>query len=193
MIKHSILLLLLGLSLSAHAQEIEWLTWEEALAQNQQEKKKILVDIYTTWCGWCKKMDSRTFQKKHIAEFVTDNYYAVRFDAEYKDDIIYNNKIYSYVAGFGKKGYHELAAEIMNGRMSYPTTVFIDENLDVIQPIPGFQDARTFEMIMKYFAGNHYQSTPWVKYEQSYKADEHSIRHLTPASLQPQVQPVKNN
>lgn len=169
--------------------QVEWLTWEEALKRNKIEPRKIIVDVQTTWCSWCKKMDARTYKKPHIAEKINKEFYAIRFDGEHREDVIFNNKIYSYVSGFGKKGYHELAQEIMNGRMSYPTTVFIDENLNVIQPIPGFQGASTFKMIMDFFSGNHYTHTPWHKFESNYPS---LGKPLTPADVQPQVQPVRN-
>lgn len=177
--------------LLSHGQQVEWLSWEEALERNKKEERKFIVDIYTKWCGWCKKMDTRTYQKPQIAEFINKYFYAVKFDAEQRTAIVFNNKIYKYVSGFGKRGYHELAQEIMNGRMSYPTTVFIDEDLNVIQPIPGFQDSRTLEMIMNYFAGDHHQSVPWARYEQEYSNMKNGS-FGSPASLQPQVQPVKN-
>ena len=172
-------------------EEVNWLTWEEALELNKTEKRKIIVDVYTTWCTWCKKMDARTYQRENIAKVINENFYAVRFDAETKNEIIFNNKLYAYVSSFGKKGYHELAEEIMNGRMSYPTTVFIDENLEVIQPIPGFQGPSTFKMIMAYFYGDHYMKTPWHKFESDYKLNPNS--QLGPSDFQPALQPVRNN
>ena len=126
-----------------------------------------MVDIYTEWCGWCKKMEKATFQKDYIADYLNTNYYTVKFDAEQKDEIEYKGEIYKYIKT-AKRGYHELAAVITGGRLSYPTVVFLDEELNVIQPIPGFQDVKTFEMIMSYFADNHYQDTPWKKYTSNY-------------------------
>ena len=41
--------------------KIEWLTLEEAFARNQKAPRKILIDVYTGWCGWCKVMDKKTF------------------------------------------------------------------------------------------------------------------------------------
>lgn len=185
----SIALLVLWSSINLLGQEeIQWLTWEQALEKNKIEKKKILVDVYTQWCTWCKKMDQRTYRQDHITAQINEDFYAVKFDAEQKEDIIFNNKIYSYVKSFGKRGFHELAEEIMNGRMSYPTTVFIDENLNVLQPIPGFQGAITFKMILDFFSGNHYTHTPWHKFEKSYK-----VNQATPLSIQPAVQPVKHH
>ena len=186
----------IGLVTSISGQgQVTWVTWEEALQLSKTEKKKIVVDVYTEWCTWCKKMDAATFQKPNIADYINEHYYAIKFDAEQKADIIFNNKIYKFVSGgFGKRGHHELAKEIMNGRLSYPTVVFIDENLEVIQPIPGFQDAHTFEMIMTYFADNHYTTMPWPKYTKNYNNTDALAPVLSnPKSYQPVVRPVKGN
>ncbi|MBT8190138.1 MAG: DUF255 domain-containing protein [Bacteroidia bacterium] len=168
--------------------KVNWLTWEQAVEKNMKEKRKIVVDVYTDWCGWCKKMDKYTFQTEFIADYINEHYYAVKFNAEQKEEINFNGKVYKYVSSFGRRGYHELASEILNGRMSYPTVVFLDENQNVIQPIPGYQDAQTFEMIMTYFAENHYQSVPWQKFTRSFKSQNYP-------SAQPKriVQPVRNN
>ena len=44
------------------AAKIEWLTWDQAVAKMEKEPRKIMVDVYTDWCGWCKRMDASTFQ-----------------------------------------------------------------------------------------------------------------------------------
>ena len=49
--------------------EIEWLTWDEAITRMATEPKKIFVDVYTDWCGWCKRMDATTFSDKEIATY----------------------------------------------------------------------------------------------------------------------------
>jgi len=167
--KLSVIVLLLTFSYtSGEAQNrIKWMTWEEALAANELEPRKMVVDIYTEWCGWCKKMDKATFQKDHIAKYVNNNYYPIKFDAETREDITYNGKVYKFVSN-GKRGYHELALAITQGKLSYPTVTFIDENLNVIQPIGGFQDPQSFEMIMTYFAENHHKNTPWRAYTRNY-------------------------
>lgn len=149
--------------------KIQWRTWEEVEKLNKVEKRKIFVDVYTEWCGWCKKMDKATFQQDHIAKFINENYYAVKFDAEYKADINFNDQVYKFVKT-GRKGYNELAAEITRGKLSYPTIVFLDEDQKVIQPIPGFQSPEMFEMIMTYFAEDHFKSTPWKRYTTTYKS-----------------------
>ena len=148
--------------------KIEWHSWEEALSLSEKEPRKIFVDVYTDWCGWCKRMDKATFQQSHIADYMNEKFYAVKFNAESKEDIVFNGKTYKYVKN-GARGYHELAAEIMRGRLSYPTIVFLDENLGVIQPIPGFKDPEQFELIMTYFGENEHMKTPWEVYQKQYK------------------------
>lgn len=151
----------------SEAQKIKWLSWEEAIEASAKEEKKIFVDIYTQWCGWCKKMDATTFSDPNIVKYINENYYAIKFDAELKEDIQLNGKVYKYIK-MGKSGYHELVAELTRGQLSYPTIVFLDEKMNLIQPIPGFRDPKSFEMIMHYFAEDYHISTPWKKYSKNY-------------------------
>lgn len=153
----------------ANAQtEIQWVGFSEAIQQAKLENKKIMIDIYTQWCGWCRVMDQKTFHHEDIVAYVDDRFIAVKFDAEYTEDIEFNGRTYSYVRK-GKKGYHELAAELMRGRLSYPTIVFLDEELNVIQPIPGYQNASDFQMILMYFADNYFRHVPWDKFTMQYR------------------------
>jgi len=158
--------------------KVKWVSWDDAMEANKTNKKKFVVDIYTDWCGWCKKMDKATFQQDHIARYINKNFYAIKFDAEMKEDIVFNGQTYRFVKN-GRKGYHELALAITQGKLSYPTVVFLDEDLSVIQPIPGFQDAKMFEQIMTYFSDDHYKNTPWATYTRSYKSNPavHTVSH----------------
>lgn len=149
--------------------DVTWLTWDQAVEKTKVEKKKIMIQIYTKWCPWCKQMDKTTFDKSHIADYLNEKFYTVKFNAEQKEPIEFQGKVYKYVSpGNGKRGYHEFASFLTMGRMSYPSTVFFDENLNSIQPIPGYQDAQTFEMIATYFGDDFYKKVPWETYEKTY-------------------------
>lgn len=104
-------------------------------------------------------MDKATWESKEIADYINQHYYPVKFDAETKEDINFNSRTFKYIRT-GSAGYNELAAEITFGKLSYPTIVFIDENMNVIQPIPGYKDPGSMDMIMKYFAEDYYKTTP---------------------------------
>ena len=61
---------------------------------------------------------------------------------------------------------------ILKGRLSFPTVVFLDEEMKVIQPIPGYQDPKSMELIVTYFAGDYYKDTPWQKYTSLYNNNQ---------------------
>jgi thioredoxin-related protein len=164
--------LLISSSNTSAQNKIKWYTWKEAVEKSSKTKKKIFVDIYTDWCGWCKKLDNTTFAQDHIAKYINENFYAVKFDAEMKEAVSIRGTEYNFVNS-GTRGYHELAAYIMQGRMSYPTVAFLDEDMNLIQAIPGFQDVPTFEMIITYFGSNNHKSTPWNKYMAQYNKDQY--------------------
>ncbi len=149
------------------AQEVNWMSFEEAIKATKEEERKIIVDIFTEWCGWCKKMDQTTFQNKYIVDYINTHFYAVKFDGEQHDPIDFKGQTYTYVKN-GLRGYHELAAELTRGRLSYPSVVFIDEELNVIQALRGFQPSLRFEQIMSYFAQDYHKTTPWSKYSENY-------------------------
>ncbi len=145
--------------------QVNWLTWEEVEQLSLKEPRKIFVDVYTRWCNWCKKMDDQTFQHPQVFSNLNDNFYCIRFNAEYAESINFRGQTWHYQ---DKKGYHELAAAILNERMSYPSIVFLDENKNLIQSIPGFKTPQDFDIIVSYFASGHYLKTPWAVYKQQF-------------------------
>ncbi len=146
---------------------IQWLSWEEAMTKQEKQPKAIMVFVHTKWCGWCDRMKKSTFSEPHLIDYINKNFYAVSLDAEQKEAIKFKDEVYKFV-NKGRRGYHEFASKITSGRLSYPTTVFLDKDLEVLQPIPGYQKAEVFEKIVTYFGGDFYRNTPWEKYEKSY-------------------------
>lgn len=149
---------------------IQWLEFEEAVAKSKQDGRKIMIEIYTEWCTWCKRMDTITLEQPEIAEYINKNFYAVKFDAETQKDITFKEKTLKFIKR-GKKGYHELVAELLRGhRLIYPSFVFMDEQQKVIQVISKYRSPQEFERIVSYFGQNYHKSTPWSVYRKSYKS-----------------------
>ncbi|MEO9474027.1 MAG: DUF255 domain-containing protein [Cyclobacteriaceae bacterium] len=163
-------LLLAGLNQVSAQDHIEWLTFEEAIAKSEKKPKKILIDIYTDWCGWCKKMDKDAYENESLVQYINKNYYAVKFNAEQKEDIEFDGHTFKYVAN-GRRGVHQLAAALTNNKLSYPTTVYMNEDLQIIQSVPGYMNAQSMEPILTYFGENAFKDTPWTEYQKSFKSE----------------------
>lgn len=152
-------------SMAMTAQEVKWMSWDEAVKKSQTDKKpkKVFIDVYTDWCGWCKKMDKDTFQNPEVAAYMTKNFYMVKMDGEGKEPINFKGKTYKFIAQ-GRNGYHEFAAALMQGKLSYPTTIFLDEQLNMLSPVPGYQKPEPFLNIAQYFGDNIYKEKDWKTY-----------------------------
>jgi thioredoxin-related protein len=137
---------------------VKWHTIEEVQQLMKKQPRKVFIDMYTDWCGWCKVMDKNTFTNAEVISHLNSNFYAVKFDAEGKNEVKFRGKTYNFVPQ-GGRGYHELAAYLMQKRMSYPTTVFLDENLDLITPLPGYQPPEKMLPILEYIGDDHYKTT----------------------------------
>ncbi len=145
--------------------EIHWLTLDEAQVKMKEAPRKLYMDVYTDWCGWCKKMDKTTFENPDVIKYMNEKFYAVKFNAEQQQDVRFLGKIYSYQA---EQRCNELAAQLMGGRMSYPTSIIMMENFQNPQPIPGYQDVRTIEMLLKYLGDNIYQTKKFDVYQKEF-------------------------
>jgi thioredoxin-related protein len=121
-------------------EKINWLTLEEAYAQNLKEPRKIFVDVYTDWCGWCKRMDKETFANAGVAAYVNKNYYAVKLNAESDR---------SFELEGQKMTERQVAKQF--GVRSFPTIVLIHEDFQKFQPVPGYRPAKDFKEMLENF------------------------------------------
>ena len=142
------------------AQEIKWMTFDQAIAAQKKKPKKIFIDVYTNWCGPCKMLANNTFKNKDLVKYVNDNYYAVKFNGE-------GNEVANYKGQkFENKGYDPALAERRNAThpltgymqvQAYPTMVFLDENNDLITGITGYMSPTQLELYLKMFNNNDYK------------------------------------
>ena len=156
--------------------KINWMTFEEAVKLNETSPKKIFIDVYTDWCGWCTKMDQTTFIDPSVVEYMNENYYAVKFDAEQTEPIEFMG--YTFVnqnPSGARKGTHQLAQALLQGKMSYPSYVFMNEKNQVLTIVPGYAQAKDFLPILKFFGSDAYMTTNWEKYIENQKEETKSV------------------
>lgn len=145
--------------------EIKWYTWEEAVALNKTHPKKIFVDVYTDWCGWCKRMDKATFTDPQVVAYMSEHFYAVKLNAEQKADIQFNGETFKYVDDGHGRGVHSLAYSLLDGQMSYPTTVYINEKYERIMISKGYKEVPDLMKELRFAAEEQYNKTTWDQYK----------------------------
>jgi thioredoxin-related protein len=129
-----------GCKNSAKEGELTWLTIEEASELgSKSNKKKFLVDVYTDWCGWCKVMDKKTFTDPELIKYLNENFHVVKFNAEQKEPVTFKGKTYTWEP-MGRNGINTLGLELLQNRMSYPSLVYLNENLEPITVSPGYKE-----------------------------------------------------
>lgn len=140
---------------------LTWLSFEQAVELQKKEPRKILIDVYTDWCGWCKKMDKYTYTDQSVINNLNTKYYLVKFNAEQKEDIQFKDKTFKFKTEYKA---HELAVSLLNGQMSYPSTVFLDEDMNMLTNVPGYLTPKEINPILVYFGDNIYKTKNWKEY-----------------------------
>jgi thioredoxin-related protein len=120
--------------------------FEEAVAANANNPKMILVDVYTDWCGWCKKMDKDTFTDPRVVAHLKKNFYAVKLNAED------TKRRFPFMG----KTFSEAEMAVAMRVNSYPNFVVIEPGLQNLAQLPGYREPADFlaglnELIEKAF------------------------------------------
>ena len=148
--------------------QVKWYTIQEAEKLVQKSPRPLLVDTYTDWCGWCKRLDSETFTNPVIAEMLNTEFYPVKFNAEGRDPVTFQGTTF---VNDGKSGpSHQLAVAMLRGQMSYPNLVFFNEKIQLITNVPGYKTPAELEVILQYMADRAYETQKFPDYQQTFKS-----------------------
>ena len=170
-----LVLLLIGVTLVQAQEKINWMSMDEALELQLKNPKKIIMDVYTTWCGPCKLLDKNTFANNEVATFINKNYYPVKFNAEGTVDINYDGVTYdnpNYQEGRkGRNSQHTFARALKI--TGYPSIVFFNEDGGFIQTVVGYKTPSQLEIYLKMMANDDYleltTTEAWQEYQDKFK------------------------
>lgn len=153
----NILLFMAVLFLSYNYGFAQSTTFEKGLKLAKEKNKMVIVDVYTDWCGWCKKMDKESYSNAGIKKLIDENFVVIHLDAEGSGTNKYNGKQYKD---------SELANYFQVS--GYPTTIFLTPEGKVIEftyekykmkSWPGYLTADEFKKMLEYFKDGKYKDT----------------------------------
>jgi thiol:disulfide interchange protein len=62
---------------------ITWSTQvESSFDAAKRAHKYVLADVYTDWCGWCKRLDQQTFSDDKMISFLNGKFVCIKANAE---------------------------------------------------------------------------------------------------------------
>ncbi|HUM52066.1 MAG TPA: DUF255 domain-containing protein [Chitinophagales bacterium] len=147
--------------------EVKWTTFDKVLEEAKAGNKKfILVDLYTDWCGWCKKMDENVFNEASISTELNADFAAVKFNAETAEPVLFKGKTYTFTKD-GQRGANQLALELgkVGNKLGYPTIVILDVEGKKLQAFPGYKDVQTMSVILNYFKSESYKKMDFQQFQ----------------------------
>jgi thioredoxin-related protein len=146
--------LLMNASADPDPAEVQWKSISEALVEGPQSNRLIVLDLYTDWCGWCKRMDRDTYANADVAAYLSEHYVASKMNPEKEGTLEYDGRSFSQ-AEFGQA----------LGVRGYPSTAFFDKEGKVLTVVAGYIGPDEFLSILKYFGEDIYKTTSWEDYQ----------------------------
>ncbi len=122
-----------------------WISLEDAIQKAGNEDKKILIDVYTDWCGYCKQMERETYTNDRVQSAIDEHFFAVKINAESSEKVNYNGQEISM---------QDFAMNL--GVTGFPTTIFLEDNGEPLGFQPGFIDAETLEKLLLFVGTEAY-------------------------------------
>lgn len=136
-------------------QELKWRPFEAGFTEAKKTNKKIMIDVYTDWCLWCKRLDRDVYGNDQVAAYLNRQYITIKLNAESNAEIQFNETSYteaSLAQAFGVTG--------------YPAIIFFDSNGEPLDKLGGYVPADQFLPVIKYFGDDIYKTMSWNEFRQ---------------------------
>ena len=132
---------------------LNWLPYNEGLLKAEKESKYVLIDFYTDWCGYCKKMDKETYTDQEVLKAISKNFVTIKINAESENKVVEGDK---EITERGLANLFQVSG--------YPTIWFLESDNEKIAPLPGFVPAQQFKIVLDYIGEGWYKDISFEEY-----------------------------
>jgi len=132
---------------------VQWHTWDEGVNASASSGKFLMVDVFTTWCGYCKKLDQTTYKDQHVNQVLAASFIAVKLNAE-SQAVVHVN---------GMEGTEQQWSQRMHVR-GYPTIFFFDAQLRLVAQYAGYAEPQQFIKLLHYVQERRYTECTFDDY-----------------------------
>ncbi len=133
-----------GTNLYAQSAGVNWLSFAQLEDSMRVQPKRILVQVYTDWCSYCKLAERKTFKNPEVARYLNGHFYAVQLNAEGEQTVRFAGQLFGFKATGNGTGIHSLAVALagQKGQVAYPAIVVLDEQYTIVSRQTGFVSPR---------------------------------------------------
>lgn len=147
-------LLLECLSISlAFGQNLNWHSFDKALAMTDTSSQHVLVDVRAPWCGWCRKMEKEVYPA--LASILSNHFILTNLN---RDD---NRTTHRYKGNSFTSTRLAQRFEVQQ----VPAIVLLNPKGEYLMHISGFVEPDALKPLLQFLASNAYHHTSFKQFK----------------------------
>ncbi|HET9252641.1 MAG TPA: thioredoxin family protein [Candidatus Eisenbacteria bacterium] len=146
---------------AADATKLDWLALDAAVDKAKSQNKHVIVNVYTTWCGYCRMMDKQTFGNDEVAAHLRENFVLAKVNGESSSKVHWQGQ---------EMTERQFARAV--GVTGFPATYFLKPNAEMLGGVSGYIRSPDFMIYAKYVSTKWYEKGKLQAYVDSLRASQ---------------------
>jgi thioredoxin-related protein len=119
----------------------QWVPLDEAVKKAAGSSKYVFVEVYTDWCGYCRKLNATTLRAQPVLNELNKNFQSVRLNAESPKTVLWKGK---------KVSERQMATNW--GVTGFPTMLFLNGKGEIIGSYSAYADTKLMVSLLTYIS-----------------------------------------